>query len=161
MGDCYIGEIRMFAGTFAPNGWALCDGQLLPIAQYTALFALIGTTYGGNGQTTFALPDLRGRVPLHANTVGTLGGQETQTLTAAHLPSHTHSLPATTAPALGDSPTGNRFAGGFAYGPGSGDVSMSPTFVGPAGSNLPFSVMQPSLGINFIIALEGIFPPQS
>ena len=168
MSEPFIGEIRMFAGPFAPVGWADCNGQVLPIAGNEALFNLIGTTYGGNGQVTFQLPDLRGRLPMHAGSlhpIGQAGGAETATLSVPNLPNHNHLVPVSTGPALGDSPTGNRFAGGFAggfaYGEGPGDVDLPAGLLGAVGGSQPFSVMQPSLGIRFIIATEGIFPSQA
>ncbi|WP_426335718.1 phage tail protein [Pseudoduganella sp. R-31] len=179
--DNFIGEIRLFAGNFPPLGWAFCDGSLLSIAQNTALFALIGTTYGGNGQTTFALPDLRGRVPLHqgtqpgtANTyvMGQQAGVETVTLASNQLPSHNHSASASTAvpPATG---TGINLTGPTTYVPaapakpkfyapaGSSMVPMSPQAIQPAGGNQSHNNMAPFLALSFIIAIEGIFPSQS
>jgi microcystin-dependent protein len=162
--DPYLGEIRLFAGNFAPVGWAVCAGQLLPIAQYDALFNLIGTTYGGDGQTTFALPDLRGRVPIHQGPVhptGEQGGQETVTLLASQLPSHTHPAQASTAVAQSGAPAGRVLAaaGPAAFYSAAGSVSSvglsTATGAGQAHEN-----MQPHLPLQFIIALEGIFPSQ-
>jgi microcystin-dependent protein len=179
--DNFIGEIRLFAGNFPPLGWAFCDGSLLSIAQNTALFALIGTTYGGNGQTTFALPDLRGRVPLHQGTqigtgnsyvMGQQAGTETVTLTGSQIPSHSHSASASTAapPTTG---TGINLTGPTAYVPaapakprfyapaGSSMVAMSAQAVQPTGGNQPHNNMAPFLALSFIIAIEGIFPSQN
>lgn len=179
--DNFIGEIRLFAGNFPPLGWAFCDGSLLSIAQNTALFALIGTTYGGDGQTTFGLPDLRGRVPLHHGTqpgtgnsydMGQQAGVETVTLTSNQIPSHNHSASASTAvpPATG---TGISLTGPAPYVPaapakpkfyapaGTGTVAMSPQSIQPAGGNQPHNNMAPFLALSFIIAIEGIFPSQN
>lgn len=164
-----IGTIIMFAGNFAPRGWALCDGQLLAISQNSALFSILGTTYGGDGRTTFALPDLRGRVPLHPGNgpglsqyrLGERTGTEQVTLTSANLPPHTHSLSASTAPSNDDTPVGNSFAGGEFYVSSSPNAAMNPASIGSTGNGQGFDVVQPVLGINFIIALEGIFPSRS
>lgn len=162
--DPYIGEIRMFAGTFAPSGWAFCQGQTMQISSNPALFALLGTTYGGNGVTTFALPDLRDRVPVgFSNTIslGSTGGQSTTALTVSNLPAHNHSILASTAVGTTNIPSNAVMANSstldkeFA---GVSDTSMTPT--GTTGSGVPINNMQPFIGINFIIALQGIFPPQ-
>lgn len=161
MAEPFLGEIRLFAGNFAPRGWAFCNGQALPIAQNAALFSLLGTTYGGDGRTTFALPDLRGRVPLHpdANVVyGAQGGAETVTLAAANLPAHRHAVPA----AAGAATTGDPREGPPA-------LARVPTFAAgsaapmdarlePAGGGQPHDNMGPYTVVSFIIALEGIFP---
>jgi len=177
--DNFLGEIRLFAGNFPPQGWAFCDGALLSIAQNDALFALIGTTYGGDGQSTFALPDLRGRVPLHQGTlagnsyvIGQKAGVESVTLTSNHLPAHSHAAGASSAvpPATG---SGINLAGPAAYVPaapakprfyapaGSSTVTMSPQAIQPAGGNQPHDNMAPFLAVSFIIALVGIFPSQA
>jgi microcystin-dependent protein len=175
----YLGEIRMFAGNFAPQGWALCSGQLMSIAQNTALFSLLGTIYGGDGQSTFALPDFRGRVPLHQGqgqtqsfTIGEQGGTEAEMLTAAQLPPHTHVLSASAA-APQAVPAGGINLSASAYVPASPVpkpkmyanpdtlVAMSSSAIGAAGGSQPHDNMAPSLGLNFIIALEGIFPSRS
>jgi microcystin-dependent protein len=164
-----LGEIRMFAGNFAPQGWALCDGQLLQISQNTALFSILGTTYGGNGVSTFALPDLRGRFPigvgqgtgLTSRLLGEQGGEETVTLIEDEMPSHTHL-------AGGQSNTGNRpkptgrvpAANVNAYSTLAPDTTLSPSFIQPAGGDQPHNNMPPYLGITFIIALQGIYPPR-
>lgn len=172
----YIGEIRMFAGNFAPRGWALCDGQLLSISQNTALFSIIGTTYGGDGQTTFALPDLRGRVPVHAGhgpgltnkNLGQKGGEETVTLTVNEIPSHSHTaqLFADSTVATTDKPESALPARNAASTPQYGAIpntrlSNSSISVYNTGGNQPHPNMQPYLTVNFIIALQGIFPPRN
>ena len=167
MGTPFIGEIRMFAGNFAPRGWAFCWGQLLPIAQNDALFALIGTTYGGDGQQTFALPDLRGRVPVHMGsgfTIGQQGGAETVTLATQQLPTHTHVATSDKNAAALTSPAGNVWAASNNYAqfaPPPGATSMSQGTVGLAGGSQPHDNMPPYLAINFIIALSGVFPSRN
>lgn len=170
MSDPYIGEVRMFAGNFPPAGWAFCGGQLLPISQHTALFALIGTTYGGDGQSTFALPDLRGRIPLHYGTstssgvtyaIGEHGGAEEITLTVQQIPSHRHPL-ASPAAATAGSPAGNAFgapAGTNLYAQAEGIADLEGNL--PAGGSQPHDNMAPYLAVSFIICLEGIFPSQN
>lgn len=170
MSDPYVGEIRLFAGNFAPQGWAFCDGQLLAIASNDALFSLLGTTYGGDGRTTFALPDLRGRVPLHMGagpgrsprTLGAKGGQESVTLTAAQLPVHSHPLRGT-ADADNTSPPGRSLAeaGEDIYARGDADTPLSPQAIQNAGDSQPHTNMQPFLGIYYIIALVGIYPSRT
>jgi microcystin-dependent protein len=172
MSDPYIGEIRMFAGNYAPQDWAFCDGQLLPISQYDTLFALIGTTYGGDGQTTFALPDLRGRLPIHLGSgpglsprqLGEPGGAETVVLTSPQLPVHSHVLYASTSPAGSSSPAGNVTAtvsGANIYGAGAPTVAMNAQSVAPSGGSAPHDNVMPYLCLSFIIALYGIFPSQN
>lgn len=171
MGTPFIGEIRMFGGNFAPVGFAFCDGQLLPIDQYDALFSLIGTTYGGDGQTTFALPDLRGRIPVHTGqgaglpnyVLGQLGGSETVTLTAQQLPVHTHAAQAQSGAGNQPGPAGGLWAasGQNQFSASAPSVGMSPAAVGPAGGSQPHDNMMPFQVASFIIALEGIFPSQS
>jgi microcystin-dependent protein len=166
----YIGEIRMFAfgSRGAPNGWQSCDGSLLPISEYDALFALIGTTYGGDGQTTFAVPDLRGRVPLHQGTgpgqssyiIGQQGGTETVTLTESQIPAHTHALPVSAAAATSPNPKSAVLAANSAD-PVFADTataSMSATAVGLAGGSQPHENCMPTLTVAFAIAYFGIFP---
>jgi microcystin-dependent protein len=167
MAQPYIGEIRIFAGNFAPAGWAFCDGQLLPISENETLFTLIGTTYGGDGQSTFALPDLRGRLPLHHGNgfqLAQSGGVEAVTLTQDQIPSHNHPLVATTAIATQSAPAGNVVAQSAAadlYIEDIPNVNLAATAVGPRGGSQPHSNMQPFLGLNFIISLFGIFPTQT
>jgi microcystin-dependent protein len=168
--DPYIGEIRIFAGNFAPRGWALCNGQILSIAQNTALFSLLGTTYGGNGQTTFALPDLQGRLPMHPGngpgltprTLGETSGTETVTLILNQIPSHTHQPRASTEDANSATPLNATWAlaSNPMYRPDDG-VAMAPNALAQAGSGQPHNNLQPYLVVNFIIALQGVYPPRS
>ena len=189
----FLAEIVMFAGNFAPRGWAFCDGQLLPINQYQALFSLLGTTYGGDGRTTFALPDLRGRSPIHAGhgpglsdiKLGQRGGRETVTLTVSELPNHFHtvnfsgssvnaavSLPAVADEGTSDEAEGNILASGITnlYASASAaDANLAPVAAPLSGSantlntggQQPFNIRNPFLGINYIIALQGVFPSRS
>jgi microcystin-dependent protein len=166
MSNPYIGEIRMFAGNFAPAGWAFCQGQLLSIAANTALFTLIGTTYGGDGQSTFALPDLRGRLPMHQGngfTLGQMAGEENVTVTANQLPQHTHLALADANAGTRTSPAGNLWAGSNnnPYTNAAINTSMAPGTVGLAGGNQAHDNMHPFLAVNFIISLFGIFPSQN
>ena len=167
MAQPYVGEIRMFAGNFAPAGWMFCEGQLLPISEYETLFNLIGTTYGGDGQSTFALPDLRGRIPLHFGngfTLAETGGVETVTLTASQIPVHSHPLLASQDDANATSPAGNVGAAplnAFSYYSSPPLVPMSPSAVGSTGGSQPHNNFQPYLCVDFIISLFGIFPTQT
>jgi len=167
MATPYVGEIRMFGGNFAPEGWLFCDGSLLAISEYTTLFQLIGTTYGGNGQTTFALPDLRGRVPVHQGSgfvMGQQDGAETVTLTAEQLPAHTHALNATTTLGSGAvGPSGMLASSETAsyYGSGAPATAMAVAAITPIGGNQPHENRAPFLAVSFIISLFGIFPSQS
>ena len=172
MSDPFVGEIRMFAGNFAPQGWALCDGQLLAISQNDVLFSLVGTTYGGDGQNTFGLPDLRGRIPLHmgqgpglsSRTIGQNGGSETVTLTPAQLPAHGHVLNADSGAANSTDPLGRLPAastGSSTYGNLAPSVAMRADAVASAGGNQAHDNMMPFLCINFIIALFGIYPSRN
>jgi microcystin-dependent protein len=169
MADPFIGEIRAVGFNFAPQGWAMCNGQLLPIAQNTALFSLLGTYYGGNGQTTFALPDLRGRSPMHigqgpgltSRVLGEEGGAEGVTLTADQIPGHSHALNASAAKATEKTPTGqvNAVTGPATYGsPEASPTTMSDQAIGSTGGGLAHENMPPFLAINYIIALTGIYP---
>lgn len=176
--EAFIGSIILFAGNFAPRGWAFCDGRLLAIAQNTALFSILGTTYGGDGITTFALPDLRGRVPVHAGNgsqgpgleavqLGEAAGTNTTTLLTTNMPAHNHTLAATTNAGDSSNPEGAVLAGFGTDAPPTGPYSTGPAntilavnAVGVSGGTQPFSIMQPYLGLNYIIALEGIFPSQ-
>lgn len=170
----FVGEIRLFGGNFAPAGWALCDGSVLAIAENETLFQLIGTTYGGNGQTTFALPDLRGRVPVHQGqgpgaplrVLGEAGGTETVAPTVAQLPSHTHGLVGSSSAATATSPGGGLLATTGAvntYGSGPPDQPMSAAALAASGqaSPLPHENMAPFQTVAYIISLFGIFPSQS
>jgi len=170
--DPFIGEIKMVPYTFAPRGWALCNGQLLPINQNQALFSLLGTTYGGDGRTTFALPDLRGRVAIHPGNgpglspyaLGQKGGSESVILTSNQMPSHSHNLMASNNAASTGTPTGKYIANTGRtsnYGDLPADKSetaMASGAIALAGGNQPVSIIQPYLTANFIIALEGIYP---
>lgn len=172
--DPILGSIFLFAGTFAPRGWALCNGQLLSIAQNQALFSILGTTYGGNGVTTFALPDLRGRAPVHQGTgpgltnvqLGEMAGTPSTTLLITNLPAHNHTLNASTSPGNTPSPTGAVLASFGTSLPPAGpyttahppNTTLAPAALGIAGSSQPINVTQPSLAMNFIIATQGIFP---
>ena len=172
MSEPFTGEIRMFAGTFAPRGWAFCDGQLLAVTQNSALFSLLGTIYGGNGRTTFGLPELRGRIPVHAGsgsglTTRTLGqkfGADAVTLTTNQLPAHDHTpLRASNAQASSTSPAGRSTAKAdkFTYGPGASfppNQDMNAASVGALGSGQSHQNLQPFLCVNFIISLYGIYP---
>jgi microcystin-dependent protein len=168
MAQPYVGEIRIFAGNFAPAGWMFCDGQLLPISENETLFNLIGTTYGGDGQSTFALPDLRGRVPLHMGngfTLAQTGGVETVTLTTTQIPAHGH--PLLTAGVSGDAQhvSNNVLADGTGglnpYQPAVSGTPMNATSLNNAGGSQPHDNMQPYLVLDFIISLFGIFPSQT
>lgn len=164
MAQPYVGEIRMFAGNFAPAGWMMCEGQLLPISENETLFQLIGTTYGGDGQSTFALPDLRGRIPIHQGNgfiLAETGGAEEITLTIQQIPAHGHSLLA--AGVTGDqvSAAGNLPANSYNVTPYINDVpsgNMNAAAIGSTGGSQPHTNFQPYLCINFIISLFGIFP---
>lgn len=166
MANPYIGELRLFAGNFPPSGWMLCDGALLPISQYDTLYALIGTTYGGNGHTTFALPDLRGRVPIHqGNTyvIGETGGVEQVTLTTQQLPSHSHALLANPGTGTVNSPAAAMPAAGpqGLYSEGTGDALLASSAVTPVGGSQPHENRQPYVALNYIISLFGIWPSPS
>lgn len=167
MAQPYVGEIRMFAGNFAPAGWMLCEGQLLPISENETLFNLIGTTYGGDGQSTFGLPDLRGRLPLHFGNGFTLAqssGVETVTLTVNQIPSHTHPMLATTNVGNQQSPGGQVYSQTpqiKVYIEDTPDGNFSTQMIGSTGGSQPHNNFQPYLCVNFIISLFGIFPSQT
>jgi microcystin-dependent protein len=165
MSTPFLAEIRIISFYFAPKGWAQCDGQLLPIAQNQALFALLGTTYGGNGTTTFALPDFRGRTPMHADLasfpLGSRGGEEAHTLSIAELPAHSHPISASSAAANAGSPANASWSiSTAAYDPAV-NTNMNPNGINPAGASQAHNNMQPYLVLNLIIALQGIFPSRN
>lgn len=172
MADPFVAEIRIFPFNFAPKGWAFCDGQLLPLSQNTALFSLLGTTYGGDGKSTFALPDLQGRAPMHPgqgpglslHDLGETGGSETVALLQSEMPLHAHALRANTldvADTNVPSPSASHAlsTGGTLYQP-TANTQLAPQAVMPAGSSFPHNNMQPYLTLNFNIAMQGVFPPR-
>ena len=167
MAQPYVGEIRMFAGNFAPAGWMFCEGQLLPISENATLFQLIGTTYGGDGESTFALPDLRGRLPIHFGNgfiLAETGGVETVTLTTNQIPAHTHALLGSGDIANSPNPGASVIARSGqvnAFTNAAPSVAMSPQFAGSTGGSQPHDNFQPYLCVNFIISLFGIFPSQT
>jgi microcystin-dependent protein len=169
MSEPFVGEIRMFAGNFAPRGWAFCDGQLLAVSQNDALFSLLGTIYGGDGRTTFGLPDLRGRIPLHQGhgpglserRLGSKGGAEKETLTTNQLASHSHDWNANTADGTAEAPAGKVLAkpvGMRYWEPASQDVSLASSTIANTGGSQSHTNLMPTLCIHFIIALVGIYP---
>ncbi len=164
MAQPYVGEIRMFAGNFAPAGWAFCEGQLLPISENETLFQLIGTTYGGDGESTFALPDLRGRIPIHQGNgfiLAETGGAEEITLTTNQIPVHTHTMLASSVLAQNPQPDGGVPAQTPTLQPymsDTGQVSLAPTAILPVGGSQPHTNFQPYLCVNFILSLFGLFP---
>jgi microcystin-dependent protein len=175
MADPFVAEIRIFAFNFAPKGWAFCHGQLMPISQNTALFSLLGTTYGGDGKSTFALPDLQGSAPMHPgqgpglslHDLGEIGGSDTVTLLESEIPSHSHTMMASTVLANAQLPTPNtalaRSAQGAAYQSNSTAnlTAMSPYALAIAGNSQPHNNLMPYLTFNFCIALQGVFPPRT
>lgn len=173
MSEPFIAEIRIFAGNFAPRGWAFCNGQLLPVAQNTALFSLIGTTYGGDGRSTTALPNMAGRAPMHpgrgpgltSRRLGQRGGVDMVTLSEAQMPNHNHSMMASPEPAELTTPTANtalaRSSGGLAYNTPNNLVAMAEQMIPNTGGSQAHNNMQPFLTINFIIALVGLYPSRS
>ena len=166
MSTPFLGEIKIISWNFAPQGWAFCNGQLLPINQNQALFSILGTTYGGNGQTTFALPNLQGRMPFHTGngyTLGETGGEMAHTLTQQELPTHNHIVNASTAPGILISPSNNTWGVTTQnpYSSGSPDSSMTPATISNVGGSQAHNNMQPFLVLNFIIALQGIFPSRN
>ena len=173
MADPFVAEIRIFPFNFAPKGWAWCDGQLMPLSQNTALFSLLGTTYGGDGESNFALPDLQGRAPMHPgqgpglslHDLGETGGSETVTLLESEIPAHAHAVQASSDPADVQSPSPARSwarsAPGFAYTSGNPNTTMAPEALAPAGGDAPHNNLQPYLTFYFNIALQGVFPPRS
>ncbi|MEX2499553.1 MAG: tail fiber protein [Wenzhouxiangellaceae bacterium] len=172
MSEPFIAEIRIFAGNFAPRNWAFCDGQLLPVSQNTALFSLIGTTYGGDGRSTTALPNLQGRAPMHpgrgpgltARRLGQRGGVESVTLSEAQMPNHQHTVEGSGRPAIQDDPADRYPAAtsGFTpYHSPESPVNMAPQALTDTGGSQPHNNMQPFLTMNFIIALQGLYPSRS
>jgi microcystin-dependent protein len=165
MSEPFIGEIRQFAGNFAPRDWAFCAGQVVAISDNEALFTLIGTTYGGDGQTTFALPNLQGRVPIHVSNqfpLGQMGGSESVTLVTNHLPVHSHAAAASNA-GTSDTPAGNVWAKTQSiapYGPAPGNVTLNAASLDAAGGNQPHENRVPFVAVSYIIALFGIYPSQ-
>lgn len=172
MADPFVAEIRIFPFNFAPKGWAWCDGQLMPISQNTALFSLLGTTYGGNGKSNFALPDLQGRAPMHPgqgpglslHDLGETGGSETVTLLQSEMPEHSHSVSASAGPANLQAPAADRVLGRanntvYKDTPDN-PVPLAVEALAPAGGSLPHNNMQPYLTFYFNIALQGVFPPR-
>jgi microcystin-dependent protein len=164
MAQPYVGEIRMFAGNFAPAGWMFCSGQLLPISENETLFQLIGTTYGGDGQSTFALPDLRGRLPLHQGSgfiLAETGGSEQITLTIAQIPAHSHPFIGQTGNGNQINPNQNLLASSTLvkqFASETADAQMAASSIGPVGGSQPHTNFQPYLCVNFIISLFGLFP---
>jgi microcystin-dependent protein len=174
MADPFVAEIRIFPFNFAPKGWAWCDGQILPISQNTALFSLLGTTYGGDGKSTFALPNLQGAAPMHPSQgpglslhdLGETGGSEIVTLLQSEIPAHSHAMQGNAFPANIQAPAPDRVlaqsSGGVAYkDPPQNLAALAPEAVAPAGGNLPHNNLMPYLTFYFNIALQGVFPPRS
>jgi len=165
MSEPFLAEIKIVGFNFAIRGWALCDGQILPINQNQSLFSLLGTMYGGDGRTTFGLPDLRGRVPLHVDSgfnQGAKGGEQFHSLSVGEMPSHTHALNGTTGDAVSGNPEGRLFAHAEeeSYA-GAGQATLHSGAVANAGSGAGHDNMQPNLALNFQIALQGLFPPRN
>lgn len=174
--DPFVAEIRIFPFNFAPKGWAFCDGQILPLSQNTALFSLLGTTYGGDGKSNFALPDMQGNAPMHPgqgpglslHDLGETGGSDTVTLLESEIPSHSHTLMCLPAPANRTAPGGNSIArvqgltGPYVAGsPQPALTNLSDSTIAPAGGDQPHNNMQPYLTLNFCIALQGVYPPRT
>jgi microcystin-dependent protein len=167
MSEPFLAEVRLFGFNFAPRGWALCDGQILPINQNQSLYSLLGTTYGGDGRTSFALPDLRGRTPIHVGSgypQGQKEGEQTHTISAAEMPVHTHAVRGTSEDANKKEPGGNVWAAqatGTSYGTASPNTSLASTSISNVGGGQAHENMQPYLTLNFAIALQGIFPSRN
>jgi microcystin-dependent protein len=174
MADPFVAEIRIFPFNFAPKGWAWCDGQLMPLSQNTALFSLLGTTYGGDGKSNFALPDLQGRAPMHPgqgpglslHDLGETGGSETVTLLESEIPAHAHGMMAVSQPGDLADPVGRSFARAASGNPyqsttNASIVQMAPEALAPAGGDQPHNNLQPYLTFYFCIALQGVFPPRT
>jgi microcystin-dependent protein len=173
MADPFVAEIRIFPFNFAPKGWAFCNGQILPISQNTALFSLLGTTYGGDGKSTFALPNMQGNAPMHPgqgpglslHDLGETGGSETVSLLESEIPSHAHAWNAVNSDGTSQSPAANLMAGGIggisAFATPGAIVNLAFEMIAPAGGDQPHNNMQPYLTLNFCIALQGVFPPRT
>jgi microcystin-dependent protein len=173
MSNPFVAEIRIFPFNFAPKGWALCDGQLLPISQNTALFSLLGTTYGGDGKSNFALPNLQGNAPMHPgqgpglslHDLGETGGSDTVTLLESEIPAHSHGLTASNSQGTDQSPVNEMFAGGVGginlYASPPPTIQLAGNAVAPAGGDQPHNNMMPYLTLNFCIALQGVYPPRT
>jgi microcystin-dependent protein len=171
--DPFVAEIRIFPFNFAPKGWAFCDGQILPLSQNTALFSLLGTTYGGDGKSNFALPNMQGNAPMHPgqgpglslHDLGETGGSETVSLLESEIPSHSHALSASNSDGTDQAPAGEQLAGGVGgialYGTPGALTALSGNALAPAGGDQPHNNMQPYLTLNFCIALQGVYPPRS
>jgi microcystin-dependent protein len=169
MSEAYLGEIRMFAGNFAINGWQMCNGQTLAISQFAALFSVIGTYYGGNGTSTFQLPNFQGRVPVHQGTgaglstyvIGQQGGTENVSLFYNNMPVHSHQVNVVDGGAGLGTPQGNFLAKTTAYSAGPANGTMNQAVIGNAGGSVPFPILQPYLAVTFLIAMVGIFPSRN
>ena len=170
--DPFVAEIRIFPFNFAPKGWAFCDGQILPLSQNTALFSLLGTTYGGDGKSNFALPNMQGNVPMHPgqgpglslHDLGETGGSETVSLLESEIPSHSHAMTVSAADAQTGSPVGQLFASGVGIGMYAAPGALTPlsdNALAPAGGDQPHNNMQPYLTLSFCIALQGVYPPRT
>jgi microcystin-dependent protein len=170
--DPFVAEIRIFPFNFAPKGWAFCDGQILPLSQNTALFSLLGTTYGGDGKSNFALPDMQGNAPMHPgqgpglslHDLGETGGSETVSLLESEIPSHSHSIQASAGDGFDQAPASSQLATGIgisAYAAPGPLVALSDNALTPAGGDQPHNTMQPYLTLNFCIALQGVYPPRT
>ncbi len=173
--DPFVAEIRIFPFNFAPKGWAFCDGQILPLSQNTALFSLLGTTYGGDGKSNFALPNMQGNAPMHPgqgpglslHDLGETGGSDTVTLLESEMPGHVHTASAVNSDSTDQSPIGELFAGGLggiaAFAPKAGNnlTTFSDVMLAPAGGDQPHNNLQPYLTLNFCIALQGVYPPRT
>ena len=170
--DPFVAEIRIFPFNFAPKGWAFCDGQIMPISQNTALFSLLGTTYGGDGKSTFALPNMQGNAPMHPgqgpglslHDLGETGGSDTVSLLESEIPSHSHNLIASAADGIAGQPTSRLWAQGVGvqvWSVGTATTPMADNALAPAGGDQPHNNMQPYLTLNFCIALQGVYPPRT
>jgi microcystin-dependent protein len=172
MADPFVAEIRIFPFNFAPKGWAFCDGQILPLSQNTALFSLLGTTYGGDGKSNFGLPNMQGNAPMHPgqgpglslHDLGETSGSETVTLLESEIPSHSHGLVASLSDGTDTKPANEQFAQGVGvqiWGTNAPNTQFSPNALTPAGGDQPHNNMQPYLTLNFCIALQGVYPPRT